>query len=92
MVASGLYRFSAQIAYYIMLVGRTIFGIGAESASVIQLAMVAYWFSGGRELAMALGFVLSMSRLVKEINTIVFPESILGLGKFFGTEFGRANW
>lgn len=54
---------SKTAGFYIMLVGRTIFGIGAESLNVLQTAMVALWFSGTRDLAMALGITLSVSRL-----------------------------
>jgi MFS family permease len=49
-------------AYVIMAIGRTVFGMGAESLNTIQIAMVARWFSGA-EMAMAFGIVLSLSRL-----------------------------
>jgi len=46
-----------------MIAGRVCLGVGAESLNVIQTSMTALWFKGGRELAMAMGLVLSMSRL-----------------------------
>jgi len=50
-------------AYVICAAGRTLFGCGAESLNVIQTSMTSRWFSGGKELAFAMGLVLSMSRL-----------------------------
>ena len=57
----------------IMLAGRVIFGLGGESMSVAQSAIVSKWFKG-KELAMALGLNLSISRLGSVINGIVIPE------------------
>jgi len=50
-------------AYILTAAGRTVFGSGSESLNVIQTSMVSRWFAGGRELAFAMGLVLSMSRL-----------------------------
>jgi len=54
---------SATHAFWMMCAGRVVFGCGAESLNVIQTSMVSVWFKGGRELAMSLGIVLSISRL-----------------------------
>ena len=64
----GYYR-----SYPLMLVGRVVFGLGGESLSVSQSAIVSKWFKG-KELAMALGFNLSISRLGSTVNGIVLPE------------------
>ena len=55
-----------------MLAGRVLFGLGGESMSVAQSAIVSQWFKG-KELAMALGLNLSISRLGSVINGIVIP-------------------
>ncbi|MCK4771624.1 MAG: MFS transporter [Candidatus Latescibacteria bacterium] len=46
----------------VMIIGRTIFGIGAESLIVCQSAILAKWFKG-KELALAFGFALTFMRL-----------------------------
>ena len=56
-----------------MLAGRVLFGLGGESMSVAQSAIVSKWFKG-KELAMALGLNLSISRLGSVINGIVIPR------------------
>jgi len=56
-----------------MIAGRVVFGLGGESMSVAQSAIVSKWFKG-KELAMALGLNLSISRLGSVINGIVVPQ------------------
>ena len=46
----------------VMYAGRVIFGIGSESMIVAQSAITARWFTG-KELAMAFGITLTVSRL-----------------------------
>lgn len=53
----------ARNGFIITAAGRTLFGSGAESLNVIQSSMVSRWFAGTKELAFAMGLVLSMSRL-----------------------------
>lgn len=45
-----------------MYAGRILFGMGSESMIVAQSAIIARWFAG-RELAMAFGIALTVSRL-----------------------------
>jgi MFS family permease len=56
-----------------MLAGRVIFGLGGESLSVAQSAIVSIWFKG-KELSMALGMNISISRLGSVINGLVLPQ------------------
>jgi nitrate/nitrite transporter NarK len=56
-----------------MLAGRVLFGLGGESMSVGQSAIVSKWFKG-KELAMALGLNLSISRLGSVVNGLVIPR------------------
>jgi MFS family permease len=60
-------------------VGRIIFGMGSESMIVAQSAIVARWFTG-KELAMAFGVTLTMSRLgtLFSFNTEALLASRLG--------------
>jgi MFS family permease len=46
----------------VMYLGRVLFGIGSESMIVAQSAITARWFTG-KELAMAFGITLTVSRL-----------------------------
>jgi MFS family permease len=63
----------------ILDVGRVIFGVGSESLIVAQSAIVARWFTG-KELAMAFGVTLTMSRLgtLFSFNTEALLASRLG--------------
>jgi MFS family permease len=49
--------------FYSMVVGRAIFGAGAESLNVTQIAMVTEWFRDSKIMAMAFALTISMSRL-----------------------------
>lgn len=66
--AAGVYYKS----YALMLAGRVIFGLGGESMSVAQSAIVSVWFKG-KELAFALGVNLSISRLGSVVNGATVP-------------------
>jgi len=64
--------------------GRVIFGLGGESLSVTQSAIVTKWFKG-KELAFALALNISISRLGSVIAGWVTPpiEENHGLGAAF---------
>jgi MFS family permease len=53
--------------YFLMFAGRFIFGLGGGSITIAQNAITAYWFRN-RELAMAFGCTLTMSRLGSVLN------------------------
>ena len=57
----------------IMIAGRVVFGLGGESLSAAQSAIVSKWFKG-KELAMALGLNISISRMGSVVNGIVIPQ------------------
>lgn len=50
-----------------MMVGRFIFGLGGESMTVAQSAIVSSWFAG-KELSFAFGINLSVARIGSSIN------------------------
>lgn len=81
------YLGGAKESYWLMLLGRVIFGIGGESMNVAQSAIVTVWFKG-KELAFALGVNLSISRVGSVINANVTPtvceEHGLGMALFVG--------
>jgi len=61
---SGLVAFAGQIgSWYLMLGGRFIFGIGAESSYVVQNNICIEWFSQSKYFAFAMGITLTISRL-----------------------------
>ena len=70
-----------------MLVGRVVFGLGGESMSVAQSTIVASWFKG-KELALAYGLNISISRLGSVWNAQTVPEYYesrgLGFALFIG--------
>ena len=61
---------SSNIPWYVMWVGRTVFGFGGESLSVAQSAMISSWFSG-RELAFGQAANLAIARIGSVINDTV---------------------
>ena len=50
-----------------MMLGRFIFGLGGESMTVAQSAIVSSWFAG-KELSFAFGINLSVARIGSSIN------------------------
>ena len=56
-----------QNSYLIMMIGRFIFGLGGESMTVAQSAIVSSWFAG-KELSFAFGINLSVARIGSSIN------------------------
>lgn len=53
---------AAAPVFWLMLLGRTIFGIGAEALIVCQSVILAKWFKG-KELAFSFGLALTFMRL-----------------------------
>ena len=73
--------------FWLMLLGRVVFGLGGESMSVAQSSIVSNWFKG-KELAFALGLNISVSRLGSVWNSNTVPENYedhgLGYALYFG--------
>jgi MFS family permease len=72
-----------QAGFSIMVAGRVVFGLGGESMTVTQSAFVSQWFKG-KELALALGFNLSTSRIGAAINGSVTPAVYKASGDNLG--------
>ena len=66
----GYYKY-----YWMIIVGRAMYGIGAESLYIAQNAIVSLWFQN-KELAFALGLNLSIPRIGSGINSLITPRVI----------------
>ena len=60
-------------SFMLIIIGRTVFGLGGESVSVAQSAITARWFKGA-ELATAFGIALSFSRVGSAANFDISPS------------------
>ena len=59
-------------SYRMLIIGRALFGIGAESLNVAQSTIVTMWFKG-KELSTALGISLCICRLGSSLNSYLSP-------------------
>nr|XP_050864062.1 major facilitator superfamily domain-containing protein 1-like isoform X3 [Vespula vulgaris] len=57
-------------AFWLMMIGRFVFGIGAESLAVAQNSYAVLWFKG-KELNMVFGLQLSFARVGSTVNFLV---------------------
>ncbi|KAJ3110386.1 hypothetical protein HDU96_006652 [Phlyctochytrium bullatum] len=76
LVCLGQIFFSIGVStksYFIMHLGRVMFGVGGESLSVAQTRITSKWFKG-KEIAFALGVNLSVARLGSVMNDFVSPH------------------
>lgn len=81
LIVAGAVLVAAAPTFRLMIIGRGIFGIGAESLIVCQSAILAKWFKG-KELALAFGLSLTLMRLgtLFSFNTEAwFAEKFSGL-------------
>ncbi len=78
-VVVGAALVAAAPSLPVMYLGRILFGIGSESMIVAQSSITARWFTG-KELAMAFGITLTVSRLgtLFSFNTEELLSSRLG--------------
>ena len=64
----SIFAFGTSInSYLVMVVGRIVYGFGGESLCVAAQTMLADWFMG-KEMAMAMGINLSVSRVGSVVN------------------------
>ncbi len=88
-VASHAVNGSEGFGKFLAVFGRLIFGLGGENLSVTESAFVATWFKG-KELSLALGIDLCVSKLFSAINDATQPafynasDYKLSLGFWFG--------
>lgn len=75
--AGGIYD-----AFWLMMVGRFVFGIGAESLAVAQNNYAVLWFKG-KELNMVFGLQLSFARVGSTVNFLVMDPIYQYVNKFY---------
>eukprot|EP00299_Pterocystis_sp_00344_P000339 c10101_g8_i1.p1 GENE.c10101_g8_i1~~c10101_g8_i1.p1 ORF type:complete len:455 (+),score=103.28 c10101_g8_i1:47-1411(+) len=63
----GSLDINPRSSFYIMLTGRFIFGIGGGSITIVQNTISAHYFRG-KELSVAFGVTLTMSRIGSVLN------------------------
>lgn len=68
--------------FWLMIVGRFIFGIGAESLAVAQNSYAVLWFKG-KELNMVFGLQLSVARFGSTVNFWVMQPLYDYVSKFY---------
>ncbi|XP_071453924.1 lysosomal dipeptide transporter MFSD1-like [Hetaerina americana] len=69
-------------AFWLMVVGRFIFGIGGESLSVAQNNYAVLWFKG-KELNMVFGLQLSFARVGSTVNFLVIQYIYNWVSKYY---------
>ncbi|CAG9858502.1 unnamed protein product [Phyllotreta striolata] len=74
--------------YWLMLVARFIFGIGAESLTVAQNNYAVLWFKG-KELNMVFGLQLSFARVGSTVNFLVMESLYNRVTKGLPSESGQ---
>lgn len=75
LVAAGQFfvAYGLQIGnFYVVVLGRILFGVGGESLAVAQSRLVTQWFAG-KELALAIGLNLSIARVGTVVNNVLSP-------------------
>jgi len=86
----------AQKSFALMVIGRTVFGLGGECLTVAQSAITAKWFKG-KEVAFAMGASLCVSRLGSSLNSFTSPKIFNWTGELFapfllGAIFCTVSW
>mmetsp|Transcript_91048 Transcript_91048/g.190443 ORF Transcript_91048/g.190443 Transcript_91048/m.190443 type:complete len:475 (-) Transcript_91048:78-1502(-) len=79
----------AEASWPIMLGGRVLFGLGAESMQVAQGCLLFRWFKGN-EVAFALGLNLSVARAGSVLNDLVSPWFVQRHGIMGAAALGSA--
>lgn len=68
--------------FWLMIVGRFIFGVGAESLAVAQNNYAVLWFKG-KELNMVFGLQLSFARVGSTVNFMVMEPIYNYVNEFY---------
>ncbi|XP_012278627.1 major facilitator superfamily domain-containing protein 1 [Orussus abietinus] len=69
-------------AFWLMMLGRFIFGIGAESLAVAQNSYAVLWFKG-KELNMVFGLQLSFARVGSTVNFLAMEPVYKYVARFY---------
>ena len=79
----------SQRTYWLMSMGRALFGVGGESLEVAQSRVTTEWFRHGY-LGLALGLNLTFARLASALNDVVSPWIASKLNAAIACWFGVA--
>ncbi|KAJ2953687.1 hypothetical protein O0L34_g1304 [Tuta absoluta] len=83
MIGAVIFAFGTYInAYWLMILGRFVFGIGGESLQVAVNNYVVLWFKG-KELNMVFGLQLSFSRFGSTVNFWVMEPIYKWVGQYY---------
>lgn len=83
MIGQLVFAFGTTMnAFSIMLLGRFIFGIGAESLAVAQNNYAVLWFKG-KELNMVFGLQLSFARFGSTVNFLVMEPIYKHVNQYY---------
>lgn len=63
----------SQQSIVLMLIGRTIFGVGGETINITQNCMIVKWFKKG-ELSFPFALTITVSRLGSVFNDVASPQ------------------
>jgi MFS family permease len=86
-LAFTLTSLTPDARYILMFIGRFIFGLGGGSITIAQNAITAYWFKN-KELAMAFGCTLTISRIGSVVN---FNLTHAIFNMFFSHSYSKAG-
>lgn len=72
-IGQGVFMLGCSLElYWLMLVGRFVYGLGGECLCVSQSVVISQWFKA-KELALALGLNITVSRLGSSANSAITP-------------------
>ncbi|XP_053978174.1 major facilitator superfamily domain-containing protein 1-like isoform X2 [Hylaeus anthracinus] len=69
-------------AFWLMMIGRFVFGIGTESLAVAQNSYAVLWFKG-KELNMVFGLQLSFARVGSTVNFLVMEPIYTFVSQYY---------
>lgn len=79
---AGSGAIAGKAGFIVTIIGRAVFGAGAESLSVIQTSMVSLWFSKGGALAFSMSLTLSVARLGDFLSLAISNYIATGFGSY----------
>eukprot|EP00551_Chaetoceros_affinis_P008642 CAMPEP_0203682220 /NCGR_PEP_ID=MMETSP0090-20130426/45111_1 /ASSEMBLY_ACC=CAM_ASM_001088 /TAXON_ID=426623 /ORGANISM="Chaetoceros affinis, Strain CCMP159" /LENGTH=579 /DNA_ID=CAMNT_0050551047 /DNA_START=56 /DNA_END=1795 /DNA_ORIENTATION=+ len=88
LIGQILFAIGAQIkSWNVMLLGRVFYGFGGESITVATSTLTSIWFQG-KELALAFGINLAVSRMGSVLNNWISPSIANSVSTPFAIWFG----
>jgi nitrate/nitrite transporter NarK len=82
--------FAAPFSFRGMLFGRAVFGLGAESLTIVQISMLTKWFSLDDGAFPSLALSMSVAYSVSALGTVLAYDTVPFVGQSGG--LGEAMW